>query len=224
MLSFLWEDCARCFWIECRRGLRQPWMPFPSVFAKYHEVLEQYFDGRCPSTIHPSLPQGTCVHDEAWVTSRTSYVADQQVPYIVKGRVDHLMRFDDGAWGIIDYKTTDQSDANVRKYGRQLHAYVWALENPASESLSCGPIERMGLMCLNPHELISYSTCTRATVELTPTWVEIERDDEAFASFIDEVLTLLSQEDPPPASDSCTVCNYTRNRIRLERNMQRART
>ena len=224
MLSFLWEDCPRCFWLRTRRGLRRPWLPFPSVFTKYHTVLEAYFADRCPSTLDPALPPGTCVHDETWVASRTLHLDAAPVPFRFKGRVDHLMQFDDGTWGIIDYKTTDQSTANIRKYGRQLHAYAWALEQAAPDALHRAPITRMGLLCLNPEELMDFRPCCHATVRLTPTWVEVPRDDTAFTEFLGAALTLLATPEPPGAGPACEICNYTRRRMRLERNLQQART
>ena len=33
MLTFLWDECRRCFWLHAR-GLPRPRMPFPSVFAR----------------------------------------------------------------------------------------------------------------------------------------------------------------------------------------------
>ena len=224
MLSFLWEDCPRCFWLRARRGLRRPWLPFPSVFSRYHDLLEAYFADRCPAALDPSLPAGTCVHDEAWVASRVLYLDDVPVPFRFKGRVDHLMAFADGTWGIIDYKTTDQSTANVRKYGRQLHAYAWALEQAAPDTLHRAPITRMGLLCLNPAELTDFCSGHHATVQLTPTWVEVPRDDAAFAQFLAEALALLAEPDPPGAGSDCEICNYTRRRMGLERNLQHARS
>jgi len=69
MLTFLWDDCKRCFWLQARERIYRPRTPFPSVFTKYHEILQQHFEGRRPSSISPTLPRGRIYSSEAWVKS-----------------------------------------------------------------------------------------------------------------------------------------------------------
>jgi CRISPR/Cas system-associated exonuclease Cas4 (RecB family) len=39
-------------------------------------------------------------------------------------------------------------------------------------------------------------------------WVEVEKDEEAFLSFIDEVLNVLELPEAPEHSPNCQWCNY----------------
>jgi hypothetical protein len=126
----------------------------------------------------------------------------------LKGRVDHHMQFDDGCWVIIDYNTTRTREVNVAKYARQLHAYAWALEKAAQRAYHVEPVRRMGLLCLEPVDLLSFTLDKAARVELRPDWIEVKRDDVAFRRFLVEVVDLLSQDDPPQPSHDCSHCAY----------------
>jgi hypothetical protein len=52
---------------------------------------------------------------------------------LIRGKVDVLVECDDGSLGVVDFKTTVPKPDHVATYSRQLHAYAWALEHPASD-------------------------------------------------------------------------------------------
>lgn len=216
MLTFLWDGCKRCFWLKARHGMHQPWMPFPSVFNRYHDLVQRYFLGRSPSTLHASLPPGQCLSRETWVQSVPLDLPGAPAPVYFKGRVDHLMRFDDGTWGLIDYKTTEIDQRKARKYARQLHAYAWALEKAAPGEVCLAPVTRMGLLCLEPSTLLTFTRGETATVELRPAWIEIDRDDAAFERFLSRVVQVIADQHPPKPSTGCSCCKYFRQRAHLE--------
>lgn len=221
-LTFLWDGCKRCFWLKARHGLYQPWMPFPSVFERYHELLQRYFAGRSPAEIHPSLPAGQCLSRETWVESEPIHLPGAPAAIHFKGRIDHLMRFDDGTWGLIDYKTTEADQRKAKKYSRQLHAYCWALERAAEGEVRLPKITRMGLLCLEPSALVSFAQGDRATAELRPVWLEVDRDDENFERFLAKVVQVIARETPPPPASGCSCCTYLRQRAHLENQLYRA--
>lgn len=220
MLTFLWDECPRCFWLQARHGVHPPRTPFPSVFSRYHDILQQYFTGRCPSTLHTSLPRGQCMSRETWVKSVPFDVAGGKVFF--HGRLDHLMCFDDGTWGIIDYKTTEIGQVNLRKYARQLHAYAWALENAAPGEVHISPIVRLGLLCLEPVQVTDFTANTAATVELRPLWIEIKRNDAGFRQFLGRVMALLQQHEAPPSREGCPGCTYLARRSEVAEGLHAA--
>ena len=126
------------------------------------------------------------------------------------------MQFDNGAWGLIDYKTTAVGQGKAAKYSRQLHAYAWALERAAPEAVGLAPITRMGLLCLEPSALLSFAQGDAATVELRPVWVEVRRDDERFERFLRRVVEVLARPHPPRPASGCSCCTYLRERSHLE--------
>lgn len=51
-----------------------------------------------------------------------------------------MLSFDDGSYGIVDFKTTDPRDGHVDFYSLQLHAYALAFEQPADPSKRRSPV------------------------------------------------------------------------------------
>lgn len=224
MLSFLPDDCLRCFWLRARNGLYGPSMPFPTVFERYHALLQHYFVGRCPSTLSPDLPPGRCLGYETWVKSRPLDLPGINNSCYLHGRLDHLVRFDDDTWGVIDYKTTSITDDHVKKYARQLHAYAWALEQAAPGELCRTPVSRLGILCIDPVDLEHYVPGEDARFRLRTRWVPVERRDEAFAHFLSRIVSFLSRPDPPDPSPGCSCCKYFHRRTLIEKSLENRST
>jgi hypothetical protein len=68
-LTFLWEECRRCFYLKVRHGIDQPRIPMPKVFIKIDGLMKSHFNGKPARAIDPSLPTGTVSHGERWVKS-----------------------------------------------------------------------------------------------------------------------------------------------------------
>jgi hypothetical protein len=208
MLTYLWDNCPRCFWMLARQGLYRPQMPMPSVFSKYHRMLSRYFIGQDTALLSPSLPPGRCLATEARVKSEPLWLPGCDEACYLLGRLDHLIRFDDGSWGVVDYKTIEPGAAQVARYRRQLHAYAWALERAAPDGLHLKPVTRLGLLCLDPVRLTRLAPGEEALVALRPQWIEIERNDAAFERFLGQVLRLIAEPEAPASSPQCPCCAY----------------
>jgi hypothetical protein len=205
MLTFLWDECPRCFWLHSR-GHARPSAPFPRIFNQIHDLLFRQFQDGCPSKIAPALPAGRMVCGERWVQSRPLRLEGTAHRVWINGRLDHLAQFDDGTWGVIDYKTAAPKADLLVKYSRQLHAYAWALERAGENGFAATPVRRLGLLCLDPEALAGYDHDRRVLLALRPTWIEVRRDDAAFARFLAEVVRLLAQPRPPVAARDCAWC------------------
>lgn len=208
--SFLWEDCRRCFYMKVRNGLAPPKGPMPAMFTKIAGLQDRFFDGRRTEELVPQLPPGTFRYGEQKVCSAEFAPTGSASSCYIAGRFDSVVHFDDGSYGIIDFKTSETKSAHRANYGRQLHAYAHALENPAPGSFGLSPIALLGLLCLDVVEFgqgvkrndLFYLRCN-------PVWVAIPRDNELFLGFIGEVLKILSSPTPPPSPPDCAVCKYT---------------
>ncbi len=152
-----------------------------------------------------------------WVTSRP--LQTRTSSYFIRGRLDHLAQFDDGTWGLIDFKMVAPNGEHEDKYARQLHAYARALEMAAPTGLCRGPITRMGLFCIDPVQVESHTAGDRLLVRLQPAWIEIRRDDATFDAFLEEVLEVLARPLPPKAAPDCPCCTYSNRRRALARRM-----
>jgi hypothetical protein len=148
------------------------------------------------------------VQDETdWIESKPISFAGKDSTCFIKGKFDTVVKFSDGSYGVIDFKTSETKSEYVSLYSRQLHAYAYALENPASGQLLLAPVTRLGLIVYGP-EVFSSDKIDSALLRGKLSWFEIRRDDKAFLDFLKEVISVLEQSSAPGGSPSCEWCNY----------------
>ena len=205
--AFLWEQCKRCFHLKVVHNIRQPSMPMASIFKRIEALQMGLYDSKRTEDLIPELPPGALRCGEKTVES------EPDGDWFIYGKTDSLIEFDDGSWGILDFKTTMVKPEKAVLYGRQLHAYAHAFENPAAsprilkgEAPSLKPISRLGLLCFEPSEL-SIDPSGRQIYSGEAKWIEIPRDDAAFRSFVGETLKVLQGAVPPP-TPRCNWCDY----------------
>ena len=206
-LTFLWDECKRCFYLKVRHNFRRPSAPFPKVFGTIDLLMKDIYLGGSTKKISAELPEGKSIMSGRWVTSEPCNFGDHENTAYLSGIFDTLVMFDDGTYGIVDFKTTKPSPGQVDFYSRQLHAYAYALEHPAPGKLSYNPISRLGLLCFDPSKM---DEAPAGTLSLSgpATWVEIPLNTAGFESFMGEVLTLLEQPQIPDANPDCSFCAY----------------
>ena len=148
--------------------------------------------------IAPSLPAGVLEYGDRWVQSQRIAVPGSPSTCFIRGRLDGVIRFADGSYGVVDFKTAPTKDEHILLYARQLHAYAWALENPAAGALSLKPISKLGLLVFEPNNFARRNGTCMLSGGLK--WVEIPRHDAAFLQFLGEVLQVLEQPEAPGGS------------------------
>lgn len=217
--AFLWDECRRCYYLKIVRGFNRPFSPFPKIFNVIDGQMRAFYGGRRTESVLPVMPPGRFATEERWVESATITVPGRKSTCYIKGKIDAVVAFDDATHGLVDFKTSSVKGEYLSKYGRQLHAYVYALEHAANPSaFSLSPITSMGLLVFEPQKI---STATELTMDdimkLTPmglgmtgptSWTPIEKDQAGFMQFIDEMLGILDAEGPPPAGMTCEWCKY----------------
>ena len=205
--GFLWDECQRCFYLKVVRGFARPRSAFPSIFSKIDSMMKKYFAEKTTREIAPELPPGVVAFGEKWVESRPIEMPGRASTCTIRGRFDSVVRFEDGSYGVIDFKTSSIGGQHVRRYARQLHSYAYALENPAPGKLSLSPVSKLGLLCVEPVEMLDFEKGAYA-YRAEPIWIDCPRDDEAFMSFLDGVLAVLDRSDPPEGRSTCQWCQY----------------
>lgn len=80
-------------------------------------------------------------------------------------------------------------------YSRQLHAYAYALEHPATNAFALAPITNLGLLYFYPDN-INQQSVDRLNYGAEIVWVETEKDEHGFLKFIDEVLSAWATRSP----------------------------
>ena len=206
-LTFLWDECPRCFYLKVVQKFTRPFSPMPAIFNRIDKLMKDFFQDKPTAEISGELSDGVVKFGEKWVTSQPITLPNHSSQCILKGKFDTVVEFADASFGIVDFKTSQAKPAHIPFYGRQLHAYAHALENPAPGKLSLRPISRLGLLVVEPTQM-DKTTDGKIAYFGQVTWLECPRDDQKFFAFLDQALTLLEQPEPPPASANCVWCAY----------------
>jgi len=205
--SFLWEECKRCFYLKLVRKFNRPASPFPNIFGIIDREMRTYFMWKETSAMSPDLPPGLMIFGEKWVQSAPIYLDGHTAACAIRGKLDAVLQFEDGSYGVVDFKTSDIKTASLQLYARQLRAYAYALEHPAPGKFALSPVSHMGLLAFTPDTYTAEGT-TRSTLSGMLKWHAIQRNDESFMGFLNEVLTVLELPEPPAADPQCEWCQY----------------
>ncbi len=205
-LTFLWDECPRCFYLKVAMGIPRPSMPFPGIFSNIDSLMKGMFNEKRTEDLLPQLPPGRFGPMGKWVESSPIGSGGDSSCYI-KGIYDSLIRFDDGSYAVMDFKTSQPSPYHVEFYGRQLAAYAYALEHPTPGKEPLGPVTRLGLLCVEP---IDFDRDEQERIHYVGdvTWMEIPKDEGKFLGFIERVMQVLSLPEPPPPAEKCGFCKY----------------
>jgi CRISPR/Cas system-associated exonuclease Cas4 (RecB family) len=206
-LTFSYEGCKRCFYLKVVDHISQPSIPLPSVFSQIASLLKNHYDGKHTRELHVVLPPGIVTHGEKWVRSLPIKLPNHESTCYINGRFDIVVSFEDGTYGIIDFKTSNPSKDSAWLYSRQLHAYAYALEHPAPKALSLSPVTKLGLLYFYPSS-VNQQSIEKLNYESEISWTEIEKDEESFLRFLDEVMDVLELPKAPEHSPSCQWCSY----------------
>lgn len=207
-LTFAWDECPRCFYLDVVMGIKRPPTAFPKVFTRIDKLMKDLYAGQSTSAISPDLPPGRVAMQGKWVNSAPIAFDGIEATCYLKGAFDSVLAFEDGTFAVIDFKTSTPSSAHIGFYGRQLSAYAYALEHPADKALSIFPISKLGLLYLDPVDIAYGTDQHRITYGGEVTWREIPKNEDGFLSFLRGVLEVLSKPEPPPPADTCGFCAY----------------
>ena len=205
-LTFLWDGCKHCFYLKVKHNIVYRG-GFPSIFGKMANLTSDFYQDKSTSEISSELPPGRMKFKEKYVKSAPIAAPGLSAQAFIRGRFDAVIEFEDGSYGVVDYKTSDAKDEHAAFYSRQLSAYAYALEHPAPKALELSPVSRLGLYVITPERYERSAGEEMVFVNKT-TWVEVARDDEAFLGLIGEVLRVLEAPGPPESSRGCAACTY----------------
>lgn len=207
--AFLWEDCKRCFYLKVAKEFHRPRSIMPNIFTIIDSEMKKFYSNKRIEEIAEGVPPGIVKYGEKWVGSEPIEIPGRSSRCFVSGKFDTVVKFDDGTYGVIDFKTSQRKSGHVSLYSRQLHAYAHALENPAPGKLGLGPVSRLGLLIFEPSRYVQGKVNVGLAGKLS--WIEIPRNDALFLDFLSEVLGVLEMDSPPPANPDCDWCKYRGN-------------
>ncbi len=206
-LTFLWDECQRCFYLKVVYNFNRPSMAFPKIFSTIDLLMKNFFYELPSNEISPELPPGKVAYTSKWVYSKPISLPHRKTSCYIRGIFDTVLQFNDGSYAVVDFKTTTPKTEHIDFYSRQLHAYSFALENPNPGKLFLSPVSRMGLLCVEPVSMIRTNSGNLA-YEGNVTWLECPKNDQTFLSFINNVLEVLDSPEPPPPNPNCGFCQY----------------
>ncbi len=205
-LTFLWDECPRCFYLKVVQGFARPSGAFPKIFTRIDGLMKKHFGGKLTRAISPLLPTGVVRMGESWVESLPIAPPGSPIQVFFRGKYDTLLEFDDGSYGVVDFKTSDVKPENVPFYSRQLHAYAYALEHAAPRALSLAPITHLGLLTVEPDEMQVIDGKIAYLGKVA--WQPCPLDWEGFLDFTARVASVLAQPQPPDPGATCPYCAY----------------
>jgi len=213
-LTFLYDGCKKCFYFKVKHSIAQPSIPLPSIFTKIAGLLKEYYDGKRTEELHPGLPPGIVKYGERHIGSKIFSFENHRDTCYIKGRFDVVLEFDDGTYGVIDYKTGNPEGGASKLYGRQLHSYAYALENPAPGSLNLAPVSMMGLLYFHPTS-VSQKNLKSLSFDSDIHLINVERNNKEYLRFIEDALGLLESPQPPESAIDCQWCEYLKRKQKL---------
>lgn len=206
-ITFLYDGCKHCFVNKVKYGITRPSIPIPGIFSIIASLQKEYYSDKRTEDFCPELPPGKVLYGEKWIQSKQILFEGIESSCHFKGRFDIVIELYVGTYVVADFKTGNPSEKKSEMYGRQLHSYAFALENPEEGALSLGPISKLGLLYFTPDKC-ERADITRQILEGDMSCIEIERNDDNFLQFMKDVVILLDSESPLPDSDNCDWCRY----------------
>ncbi|OGM04783.1 hypothetical protein A3E15_00595 [Candidatus Woesebacteria bacterium RIFCSPHIGHO2_12_FULL_42_9] len=198
--KYLYQDCKHCYYQKVKKGITLPSIGMPGVFSKMNSLLQGAIMGMNLKDVNSELPSGVIEVKEGFL--RSAPIPPSKKSFI-SGRFDIISKLSDGSIAVIDFKITDPTEEKIQKYGSQLHAYKFALENPSYGEAK--KVSKMGIIAISPED-ISFPG-DKVIFKANPSWFEIKEDMESFYNFVSEVTDLLEGPTPPENPD-CQWCKY----------------
>ena len=57
-LTFLWDECKRCFYLKYVHSIHRPSAPFPGIFSTIDRLMKGYYEGQPTEKLSSELPPG----------------------------------------------------------------------------------------------------------------------------------------------------------------------
>lgn len=218
-------ECPRCFWLEKKHKLKWPRGAYPSLPNGMDAILKKHYDSyRREAAGHPpelvgQVP-GKLFQDAKRLKEFRGFgfgrggIQVQFKEALVTACLDDLLEFEDGTFGVIDYKTrgwAPKEGDTAKYYGTQADGYRWALEKGAG--LKTAPEARF--IYYWPKAISGYAE-EAAISAFNVQVVTIQSDPARFEALISQAIICLSGP-IPPHSPTCERCAYVEKREALDK-------
>ena len=163
--------------------------------------------GERTENISPQIPPGLIKFGERWVESKPITYPNHITSCFIRGKLDAVISFDNGSYGIVDFKTSKPTDKHANTYFRQLNSYAYCVLNAAKGKFALNSVTKLGLLVYEPTSFKNDSH-GNAALDGALTWIDVPLNPDLFLGYLDNVLKVLENVEPPEASPKCPWCKY----------------
>lgn len=199
-LTFLFQLSPWGFYQKYRHGIKRPYVPFPSIFTQIDNIFKETLEGMNLKDINENFPDATIGHSDEWVVSKPIVNEEYDIQVVLRGKIDSMLSYADGTYGIVDYKTSKATEESINKYHLQLSSYAYAMKYPKNDKVLYDNVHTTGLLIYEPNKAKYKGNQCALMGHLT--WHEVPVDLETFENFIKkDVIPMLAGDMPKPAAD-----------------------
>ena len=216
-LDYKPKKCPRCFYLEKNKKISPKDFP-PPVFSRFDVVQQAYYKDKNTSDLTAQLPSGKILNkDELPGRVVSEILTDNKGrKFILGGRPDIVIKFDQGGYGIIDFKTTKISEDKSENYKHQLEAYAQIFSKPGSTKSKktpfLNPITHMGILQFDPSDIQSHNE-NNCDMRMNISFSSLKRDEEEFFKNITQIIDIISQSEIPDFTEDCNDCLFVKQQL-----------
>ena len=199
-LTFLWHSCKRCFYNHHVFKNRRP-MTMPLV-GKMASLSEDWFIEKETNEIDPDLSPGKIVSSQKSLKAEIESNENLSRKYTISGKIDLLIEFEDGTFGIFDCKNTSGDSDKSWMYHTQLAAYKYCFEK-----MELGEVSQIGLI----YQIIEgfyKSDDGNSNFTTEQKFVNVTPKMDQFEKLLSSVIQCLESEITPNSSPNCSFCKF----------------
>ncbi len=175
------------------------------LVGKMASLSEDWFIEKDTKEIDPDLSPGKIISSQK--SLKAEIVTDEELSrkYTISGKIDLLIEFEDGSYGIFDCKNTSGDSDKSWMYHTQLAAYKYCFEK-----MGLGEVSQIGLIYqiiegfYKSDDGTSNFTTEQKFVSVTPKM-------EQFEKLLSSVIQCLESEVTPNSSPNCSFCKFAEN-------------
>jgi len=214
----LFMECPRCFYYDCRLGVkRPPGYPF-SLNRAVDTLLKQEFDvHRAKGTKHPLIEKyGIDAHPvshkelDQWRHNFTGvrYV-HKPTNLLIFGAIDDLWENSKGEYVVVDYKATSKAEEITElnkdwqdSYKRQMEVYQWLLRQKGYKVSDTGYF----VYCNGKADAEAFD----AKLEFDITLIPYIGNDSWIEKTLESIKKCLDSDQIPASDSDCDYCSYVK--------------
>ena len=216
-LDYKPKKCERCFYLEKNYKIAPKDFP-PPVFSRFDVVQQAYYKDKNTSDLTKELPAGRIMNKEELPGRVVSekLTDNKGREFILGGRPDIVIKFNQGGYGIIDFKTTKISEDKSENYKHQLEAYAQIFNKPGATKSKktpfLNPITHMGILQFDPSDIQSHNE-NNCDMRMNISFSPLKRDEEEFFKNITQIIDIISQSEIPDFTEDCNDCLFVKQQL-----------